>query len=724
MHSADLPGRVVDATSGEPVARAEVRVEGRATPIVTGADGRFVIPGFTAASIKAACVGYLPFSQSLPAEQNEIEIALQPDTLRRTDSVQVAAGPYGNEPTPFSTSLRGQELRNLGTVIADDPMRAIQSMPGATAGDEFQAQFSMRGAGYNRIGVYLDGILLHSPFHSVQGDQASASISAIQGEMLDAATLHAGAPPVMFGDRTAGAVEFYSRESSGKKIHVRASASMASMGFSGDGPLGDKGFWVAAIRKSYLQYIINLTSTDTTLAFGYWDSQAKAVYRPKPNHQISILGLDGHSGLDRSARIQQLSVDSLMLTHNRLNLFDLGYRYTPASGWIAQSTTAFIQEDYSLLNPAQRSLGYGHYGEWSSNNSVTKAITPGAVFDVGFSARRVSGSGNFLNQLTPPLAPQVLDSYRGSGIRTGGYAQQSFHLARRIELKIGGRADHHDANPVIAWSPYVSLGVKLGEGARLSLAWSQAAQFGDVPQLWSIYGRPTLLPERSIHYQGAIEQLFGERTRLRVEAYSRQDRDLLDRPLFDPRLLSGRYLNTTRTASWLNSGRGWSRGGLITLQRRATNNLTGWVSYGYGETRLRDGVAHTLYPSDFDQRHTAQAYGSYRIRPTINLSGKWLYGSGLPVPGFFESRGVDTYLSTNRNALRLPNFQRLDLRINKAFVRKYFQATLFAEVVNATDRGNRRFDQLRSFDARTGKASIAYDQTFPVLPVAGLVIDF
>ena len=43
-------------------------------------------------------------------------------------------------------------LDNDGHVgSADDPMRAIQSMPGATAGDEFQAQFSLRGAGYNRI---------------------------------------------------------------------------------------------------------------------------------------------------------------------------------------------------------------------------------------------------------------------------------------------------------------------------------------------------------------------------------------------------------------------------------------------------------------------------------------------------------------------------------------------------------------------------------------------
>ena len=46
-------------------------------------------------------------------------------------------------------------------------------------------------------------------------------------------------------------------------------------------------------------------------------------------------------------------------------------------------------------------------------------------------------------------------------------------------------------------------------------------------QSGSIFGRPTLAPERAIHYQATLEQMLGGRTRLRLEAYSRQDRDML-----------------------------------------------------------------------------------------------------------------------------------------------------------------------------------------------------
>jgi hypothetical protein len=50
---------------------------------------------------------------------------------------------------------------------------------------------------------------------------------------------------------------------------------MSSAGVTVEGPLGDRGSWLAAARKSYLQYIIERTTGDSTLAFGFWDTQTK-----------------------------------------------------------------------------------------------------------------------------------------------------------------------------------------------------------------------------------------------------------------------------------------------------------------------------------------------------------------------------------------------------------------------------------------------------------------
>jgi hypothetical protein len=104
--------------------------------------------------------------------------------------------------------------------------------------------------------------------------------------------------------------------------------------------------------------------------------------------------------------------------------------------------------------------------------------------------------------------------------------------------------------------------------------------------------------------------------------------------------------------------------------------------------------------SDFEVRHLFQLYASQRLRPTVNLSGKLIYGTGMPVPGFFEQRAADVFLSTQRNRLRLPDYQRTDLRVNKLVVKKRFQ------------------------DARTGRARIRLERSFPILPSAGIVADF
>jgi hypothetical protein len=74
--------------------------------------------------------------------------------------------------------------------------------------------------------------------------------------------------------------------------------------------------------------------------------------------------------------------------------------------------------------------------------------------------------------------------------------------------------------------------------------------------------------------------------------------------------------------------------------------------------------------------------------------------------------------------VRLPDYQRTDLRINKAFVKRKAQYTFFAEVVNVTNHANVVFDALNSYNLRTGQVSLGIQRTFPILPAAGIVVDF
>ncbi len=713
---------MLDASTNEPIHRASLRA---GAETATGPDGRFTLQS-TSDQLQVTCVGYRPFVLKLAAGAAELEIRLVPDTLRRTESVDVAAGPFAPEPTP-SINLAGGELRNLASVLADDPLRAVQGLPGVTSNDDFTAQISLRGAGFARLGVYLDGVVLHSPFHTVQGEPGAGSLTLLSSDMLDQVELHAGPIPPQFADRTAGAIDMRYRDGDRRRRFVRAAVSASNANASFEGPFArGRGSWLVSVRKSYLQYLIQSTSDDPTLAFGFWDMQGRLSYDVQPGHRLSVSVVQGQSGLNREGAENTLGLNSIFKTDYHVTLVNAGSRWTPNSRWLLQNNLAWMRENFDNVNRQIRPLSGGTYGEWVWNSDNTAQWSEQATLLFGANVRRLRDQG-FLNRIQTASPPSLrIDDYAARSSRAGLHLDQEFRLWRgRIALRAGGRADHHQSVARSVLSPALSLGITASARTRLHLSFGQAAQFPELSQLFARSGARFLLPERSRYLQASLEQRLDSRTRLRAELWDRADRDLLFRPLFEPRLRPGNRIYTGNTlAPWANSQRGYARGAQVFLQRRSANGLTGWVSYAYTVSRLRDGVLSTAFPADFQQKHAVNVFTSYRLRPTVNLSTRWSYGSGFPVRGFYAGNDLQYRLSHNRNDLLIPSYHRLDFRANKTYIRRGWQMTLYAEVVNLYNRRNIRFDDFRSIDARAGTVRLGFEKMFPVLPSAGLAIEF
>ena len=120
----------------------------------------------------------------------------------------------------------------------------------------------------------------------------------------------------------------------------------------------------------------------------------------------------------------------------------------------------------------------------------------------------------------------------------------------------------------------------------------------------------------------------------------------------------------------------------------------------------------------------ATAAVSRRLRPTVNVSGHLTFGSGMPLPGFYRFDGDHYVLSSLRNQVVAPVYQRTDLRINKELTRRRFDATLFAEVINVTNHTNQDFDSPGPYDPATGRTAPNFFTMLPVLPSLGLVVRF
>jgi len=724
-------GTVVDAHGGE--ALANVAIQAGAWRTTTSASGSFEIATVPAGdyTLGVSTVGYRAEKRAFHLDAGEsktFEIVLSSDTFRRTDTVQVTAGPFetSHQDSPSTLVLAGNDVKNLASVLADDPLRAVQSLPGVSSNNDFDARFSLRGADYNRIGLYLDDVLLHEPFHMLAGQSVTGSGAAFNGGMIDQLELHEGAFPERFGDRSAGILDVHTRDGSRTGITFRVEASMSEAGILAEGPLGKrkKGSWIAGVRKSYLQYIVGrIAANDTNLIFGLEDVQGRLTYDLTPKNNITLFLLESYSSLDRT-KTPRLGINSLATAGYNYSVANLGWRYTPSPKLALATRAAWMREKFDNINTTSLPLGQGFYGEWVLNSNASWIESGAATLDFGVSARRIRDEGFSAQYQSTVQAPRLLDHFNGTGVLAGGFAQQSWTLfSGRLHLSAGVRGDRHSIDRVGAVTPQVSASLIVTPSTRIQLGWGQYAQFPELSLLTSPLGGRGLLPLRSNHVIAAIERKLNERTRFRVEFYNRADRDLSYQSLVDPRLVEGKVFIPPVSPVWANSLRGYSRGAEIFLQRSSANRFTGWVSYAWGKTSMRDGITGSRFPSDFDQRHTVNIYGSYRLRPSVNVSVHSSYGSGFPIPGYLTLTNGTYFLAAEKNRLRIDYYQRTDFRVNKSWTRDKWKITLYGELLNISNRANYLFDSLNSYNTKTGQTSVTLDKMFPILPSVGVVFE-
>lgn len=727
----EVRGSVMDARGGEALANVQILLVGATYRATSDDTGHFRIQAVAPGDyvLNASTVGYRLVKRSFhldPGEVKDFEIILSSDTFRLTETVVAKVGPFEavRQDSPSVLVLAGNDAKNLASVLADDPLRAVQNLPGVSSNNDFDARFSLRGADYSRIGLYLDGILLHVPFHTLEGQNVSGSGTAFNGDMVEELELQEGAFPVRFADRTAGILDVRMRDGSRTATTVRAFASASNAGFIAEGPAHKRGSWLLGARKSYLQYILARTFPDTSLIFALEDVQGRLTYDLTKKNNISLYILESYSGLDRSGNRAKLGTNSLMEAGYHYTLGNFSWRYAPTDKLLIVNHAAWMREKYNNSSPQNLPLGGGYYGEWVWNGEATWFWNPKSPLDMGWSVRKIRDQGFANRYQSTTLTLRLLDRFDGTDMRVGGYAQQSWTLwSGHLYFTAGARWDHESLGGSAAVSPQASVGFAITPATRIQLGWGQYVQYPEVSILTSVMGGRWLLPERSNHVIAAIEQRFGERTRVRAEFYNRADRDLIFRPLFDPRIENGRILVPPLNPPYANSIRGYARGFEIFVQRSSANRATGWISYAYGRTGMREGVTRQAFPSDYDQRHTVNVYGGYRLRPSVNLSLRWSYGSGFPMPGYLQKTGATYSLAGSRNQLRLDPYMRADFRINKAWTHDKWKLTLYGEVVNLTNRANYIFDILDGYNSKTGQAFLTLDKLFPILPSAGLVFE-
>ena len=722
---------MVDARTGAPLERVLVVMEDTGTSALTDAEGRFRLDGIPAGShrLYVSVVGYALYRREVVTGPGvpPLAVRLSEGTTAYNETVTVTPDVFRAplDPVPSAHVLGSAELVNLRGVLADDPLRAVQVLPGVATGDDLRSEFTVRGSGFHHLTFTVDGFATPYLLHTVRGVEdrgPTGSVAMINSDVIEDVTLLNGSYPQRYSGHTGAEVDFRLREGSRERrvFHVAVSGTNASA--VAEGPIGRqrRGSWLISARQSYLDLIVHRL-TDRAVSFGFADAQAKLTYDLSPRQRLDLTALAGRSKFENDP--VEREIDDVHVGLNASVVGVAGWRLTLPRLVLTQRLLA-ADNHFRNQNSARLELDNGRDRQLAYRADATISARPSLEFAAGAEAERRDDSRVRRRLASNRVSLVQLDDYSGHGLLTAAYASARWTPVPRVTIAPGVRTDHWSLTDQSTTSPWLQAEWRARGSLKLRAGAGRYQQFADFDKVLGVSGGSGLRPERADQFDVGFEQRIRPALRLSMTLYDREERGMLRRPGSEPRIVANRVVRASATTKYENRLDGFARGVELMLQRSVTGRgISGWFSYAFGRNRFRDTSSGERYWGDADQRHTMNAYAMYRHSDRASFITKLRIGSNFPIPGYYASRD-GTYLVTDqRNTARLPVYSRLDVRANRAFNWSSRRLTLFAEIINLLNRDNVRFTP-PGINVTTRRASKPFDSMLPIIPSVGILIEF
>lgn len=726
-----ITGQVVDGRTGAPLERVLVVVEDTGKSALTDAEGRFRIEGVPPGPhrLYVSVVGYSLFRRDFTVgpDSAPLTVRLSEGTTAYSETVTVTPDVFRApvDPVPSASILGSAELLNLRGVLADDPLRAVQVLPGVATGDDLRSEFTVRGSDFRHLTFTVDGFATPYLLHTVRGVEdrgPTGSVAMINSDVLEDVTLLNGGYPQRFGGHTGAEVDFRLRDGSRDRRIFHAAISGTNASAVAEGPIGKtrRGSWLISGRQSYLDLLVDRL-TYRAVSFEFADAQAKVAYDLSPRHRLDLTALAGRSRFENDPI--QRDIDDVHVGLNVSVVGVAGWRFTMPRLIVTQRVLAadnhFRNQNstgFELDNGRDRQLGY--------RTDITASVRQSLDVAGGAEVERRDNSRVRRRLAANRVTLVQLDDYTGHGLLTGGYASARWTPSARFTLAPGIRADRWGLTQQSTVSPWLQSEFRASSTLRLRASAGRYQQFPDFDKVLGVSGGIDLQPERADQFDVGIEQRIGRTYRVSATLYDREERNMLRRPGGETRVVGSRVVRGTAATRFENRLDGAARGLEFMLQRTVSGRgISGWFSYALGRIRYRDTVSGERFWGDADQRHTMNAYASYRHSDRASFVAKLRIGSNFPIPGYYAETNGAYFVTDVRNTARLPVYGRLDLRANRAFNWSRRRLTLFAEIINVLNRDNVRF-QPPGVNVTTRTVSKPFDSMLPIVPSLGVLIEF
>ena len=136
-----------------------------------------------------------------------------------------------------------------------------------------------------------------------------------------------------------------------------------------------------------------------------------------------------------------------------------------------------------------------------------------------------------------------------------------------------------------------------------------------------------------------------------------------------------------------NDGRGRAYGGELLVRQQLWHNFFGWVAYTLSRSERKDHPGEAWHRLPVRPDHILTLIASYKLPRGFQVGARYRYVTGNPytpvVGAYYDANAIATRRSPGAPfSARLPSFNQLDLRVDKAWTFDRWRFSLYLDVQN------------------------------------------
>lgn len=623
--------------------------------------------------------------------------------------------------------------------LAQDLFRSLSVLPGTT-GNDYTAQFHVRGGRRDEVQLLLDGQELFEAFHLQDFDRA---LSVVAPAGVGGAALATGSFAAVHGDRMSGVLDLRTSESTGEG---RTELSLDVLNVSGTSAgrfAQGRAHWLASARRGSTEVVDRFLGTERPT---FWDLFGKVGWDLSAGHSLRLHTLVASDGLE--TREVEDEDRKTFLTD-----YDAAHLWLRHQGTVAERALVETRVSWAEFDRDRRGLEFdeekrAEVVDLRSSTVATLGQTwnletrGGQSLEAGFEARRYRSRFDYRNNLearfrfrSPELAPRDVPrrfAERIDGDHLGTYVSHRFIPIEPVTAELGLRYDHHSLTEEATASPRLHVAWRPDHASVVRLGWGVYRQSQRPYELAVEDGESKLSrSERSDHLVLGYERAFGDEgaalSALRIEAYDRRVRH--------PRPHAENLFEAINTFQEIEPDRvrlvpdeSWARGLEVLVRGSLGDDGRWWANYAFA--RAREQVGRRELARATDQAHSLNLYWGTRLGKHWDVSAVWRFHTGWPtttvqVVAEQDEEGELDFLAVLGPIYgeRLPNYHRLDLRASREWQWRSGRLTFFFDLQNVYDHENVAGFDL-AFDEDDGTLEIEPENWPGLFPSLGVTWEF